>query len=93
MTADRISTSVKERTYNDMTSKAMFKEYTGTSVMEFYKSLKVEESKKLIREGQINFRKIAQKLGYSSSHYFSRHLKKATNMTPSQYSSYVKIKL
>lgn len=120
---DRLSSSVKERTYNDMTTKAinflqsnisnnitfqdvcshlnvgstylksMFKEYTGTSVIEFYKSLKIEEAKKLIREGQLNFTEIAEKLSYSSIHYFSRHFKKATGMTPTEYASSVKIKL
>jgi AraC-like DNA-binding protein/quercetin dioxygenase-like cupin family protein len=120
---DRLSSSVKERTHNDMTNriinylednlqenvtfddvckyshlssttlKAMFKEQTGTSVMEFYKSLKIGEAKKFIREGQFNFTEIAERLGYASIHYFSRQFKKITGMSPSEYASSVKVKI
>jgi AraC-like DNA-binding protein/quercetin dioxygenase-like cupin family protein len=119
----RLSSSVKERTHNDMTNKiinylednlqknvsfddvcqyshlssttlkAMFKEQTGTSVMEFYKSLKIQEAKKLIREGQFNFTEIAEGLGYTSIHHFSRQFKKTTGMTPSEYASSVKVRI
>jgi AraC-like DNA-binding protein len=75
------------------TLKAMFKERTGTGVMEFYKSLKIEESKKMIREGKFNFTEIAERLGYASIHYFSRQFKNLTGMTPSEYASSVKIKI
>lgn len=73
--------------------KVIFKEKTNTSVMEYYKSLKIEESKKMIREGQNNFTEISAILGYASIHYFSRHFKKVTGMTPSQYASSVKVKI
>ena len=36
-------------------------------------------------------REIAALLGYNSIHYFSRHFKKVTGMTPSEYASSVKI--
>ena len=73
--------------------KSMFKEQIGTGVMEYYKSLKIEEAKKFIREEHFNFTEIAEKLGYASIHYFSRHFKNATGMTPSEYASSVKVKL
>lgn len=73
--------------------KVLFKEKSGMSVMEYYKKLKIEEAKKMIREGDHNFTQIADLLGYTSIHYFSRHFKKATDMTPSQYASSVKIKI
>jgi AraC-like DNA-binding protein len=71
----------------------MFKEQTGTSVIEFYKSLKIEEARKLIREGQYNYTEIAERLGYTSIHYFSRQFKKTTGMTPSEYASSVKVRI
>ena len=119
----KLSTSVKERSDEDMQKKiitflnenvsanitfedvcrfsslsktnlkVLFKEKSGVSVMEYYKKLKIEEAKKMIREGEHNFTQIADILGYASIHYFSRHFKKATDMTPSQYSSSVKIKI
>lgn len=73
--------------------KSIFKEKTGTSVMEYYKNLKIEEAKRMIRESPYNFTQISEILGYSSIHYFSRHFKKATDMSPSQYASSVKAKI
>lgn len=73
--------------------KVMFKETTNSSVMEYYNKLKIAEAKRMIREGMNNFTKIADSLGYASIHYFSRHFKKATGMTPSEYALSVKIKL
>lgn len=73
--------------------KAMFKEQMGMGVMEFYKTLKIEKSKEFIREELFNFTEIAEKLGYASIHYFSRHFKKSTGMSPSEYATSVKIKI
>lgn len=73
--------------------KVLFKEKTGMGVMEYYRNLKVEEAKKLIREEAYNFTEISNKLRYTSIHYFSRHFKKSTDMTPSEYASSVKVKI
>lgn len=73
--------------------KSMFKEQTGIGVIEYYKNLKIEEAKKIIREEQFNFTEIAEKLGYASIHYFSRHFKKVTGMSASEYASSVKAKI
>ena len=59
----------------------------------YFKNLKIDEAKIMIREGEYNFTEIAHRLGYSSIHYFSRHFKKATGMTPSEYAYSVKIKI
>ena len=45
----------------------------------------------MIREGRRNFTEIAAALGYQSLHYFSRHFKKVTGMTPSEYARSVKL--
>jgi AraC-like DNA-binding protein len=73
--------------------KVLFKEKTGSGVMDYYKKLKIDEAKRMIREGRYNFTEIADILGYASIHYFSRHFKKVTNMTPSQYASSVQVKI
>lgn len=73
--------------------RVLFKEKTNMSVMEYYRSLKIEEAKKMIREGNHNFTEISDILGYASIHYFSRSFKKATGMTPSEYSTSVKVKI
>lgn len=66
--------------------KTVFKTVTNQSVMEYYRNLKIEEAKRLIREKDMNFTQIADKLGYSSIHYFSRQFKNVTGMTLSEYS-------
>lgn len=65
--------------------KTLFKQSSGYGLMTYFRNLKIEEAKKMIREGKNNFTEIAEKLGYNSVHYFSRSFKKCTNMTPSQY--------
>lgn len=71
----------------------LFKHQTGTSIMDYYKHLKIKEAKLLIREGKFNFTQISELLSYASIHHFSRHFKEITDMTPSEYASSVKIKI
>jgi AraC-like DNA-binding protein len=71
----------------------VFKEKTGRSVMEYYKITKLEKAKELIREGNYTFTQISSVLNYSSVHYFSKIFKKIIGMTPTEYSSSVKLKL
>ena len=70
--------------------KTAFKKATNQGVVTYFRILKIEEAKRMIREGKYNFTEIAEKLGYDSVHYFSRCFKKCTDMTPSQYASSVK---
>ncbi len=69
----------------------VFREKTGGGAMEYFGTLKIARAKELIREGRHNFTEIAALLGYNSIHYFSRHFKKVTGMTPSEYASSVKV--
>lgn len=69
----------------------IFREKTGGGAMEYFGTLKIDAAKRMIREGTHNFTEIAALLGYNSIHYFSRHFKKVTGMTPSEYASSVKI--
>ena len=69
----------------------IFREKTGGGAMEYFGTLKIEAAKRMIREGSHNFTEIAALLGYNSIHYFSRHFKKVTGMTPSEYASSVKV--
>ena len=69
--------------------KTVFKSVTGMGVMEFYRHLKIERAKQMLREGSGNITQIADRLGYTSVHYFSRHFKQATGMTPREYTQSV----
>ncbi len=69
--------------------KTVFKNVTGVGVMEYYRRLKIERAKQMLREGCGNITQIADKLGYTSVHYFSRHFKQMTGMTPREYTQSV----
>ena len=69
----------------------VFREKTGGGAMEYFGNLKIQKAKEMIRQGSHNFTEIAALLGYNSIHYFSRHFKKVTGMTPSEYASSVKV--
>lgn len=71
--------------------KTVFKAVTNQPVMEYYRNLKIEEAKRLLRETDLNFTQIADRLGYSSIHYFSRQFKNVTGMTLSEYSCSAKL--
>jgi len=71
----------------------LFKQKTGLSVMKFYKNLKIDKAKTLIRERQHNFTEIADLLGYSSIHGFSRHFKQVTDLTPTEYARSVQARM
>ncbi len=68
----------------------IFHEQSGLGIIEYFSHMKIETAKHLMRTDQMNFTQIAEKLGYSSIHYFSRQFKKITGMTPSEYVSSVK---
>lgn len=65
-----------------------FRTETGSSVMEYFNRIKIDEAKALIREGSLSFSAIAERLGFASSGYFSKVFYKHTGMTPTQYSKY-----
>ncbi|MBR5539966.1 MAG: helix-turn-helix domain-containing protein [Clostridia bacterium] len=65
--------------------KTIFKAVTGQGVMEYYRKLKIDQAKILLRESNGNITQIADNLGYTSVQYFSRHFKQATGMTPREY--------
>lgn len=65
--------------------KALFRAKYGIGVMEYFNRLKIEQAKRFIREGTATLSEIADLLGYSSLHYFSKQFKRIVEMTPSEY--------
>ena len=68
----------------------IFHAETGGGVMEYFGRRKIEAAKEMIRRDDGNYTEIANRLGYQSIYYFSRHFKKVTGMTPSEYASGVR---
>ncbi len=63
----------------------IFRESMEQSPMEYYMDLKTKEAKRLIREKTYSISQIADMLGYSSIHNFSRAFKKTVGMSPTAY--------
>ena len=73
--------------------KVLFKEKLDTSAMQFFRHLKMERAKDLIRDGKYNFSEISDLLKFSSVNYFSQSFKRVVGMNPSQYADSVKGKI
>ncbi|NLY61682.1 MAG: AraC family transcriptional regulator [Clostridiales bacterium] len=73
--------------------KSLFKNKLNTSAMQYFRHLKMEKAKDLIREGRYNFSEIADLLSFSSVNYFSQSFKRIVGMNPSQYADSVKGKI
>ena len=68
----------------------IFRNQCECGIIEYFSEMKIERAKELIREDTMNFTQIADSLGYTSIHYFSRQFKKLTGMTPSDYALSIK---
>lgn len=62
-----------------------FSAICGHSVMEYYNRMKIGEAKRLIRETELTFAEISDRLMLANSHYFSTLFAKYAGMTPTQY--------
>lgn len=69
---------------------ALFQKHLRFSPGEYIRRIKLQQSKQLIREGQMNFTQIAETLQYSTVHHFSRQFKQAFGMTPTEYAKSVR---
>lgn len=62
-----------------------FSNVCGQSVMEYYNRMKIQEAKRLIRETDLTFQEISERLMLANPHYFSTLFGKYVGMTPTQY--------
>ena len=69
---------------------ALFHKHLEFSPAEYIRRVKLQQSKQLIREGQMNFTEISECLQYSTVHHFSRQFKQMFGMTPTEYAKSVK---
>lgn len=65
--------------------KALFKKRTGTSIIQYFITLKIALAKRFISEGDKTVSEIAEACGFSGVHYFSRLFKTHTGMSPTGY--------
>ncbi len=69
---------------------ALFHKHLDISPGEYIRRVKLQESKQLIRQGNMNFTEIAAALNYSTVHHFSRQFKEKFGITPTEYAKSVR---
>jgi len=67
--------------------KRLFKSRTGFSIMDYYHNLKIEKAKLMLREGDMTITQIAETLGFSTIHYFSRMFRQRTGVSATEFKS------
>ena len=81
VTLDEISSQLH---YGKTTVCKTFKKKTGKTIIGYYLEIKIDESKKLIRENK-SFSEIANVLCFDSLPHFTKTFKRITTMTPRDY--------
>ena len=69
----------------------VFQTQKHQSVMAYFNGMKIYQAKRYIGEGIYTFTQIAQMLGFSSVHYFSRVFRQYVKMSPTEYEESVKL--
>lgn len=63
----------------------LFHEQTGETIANFAIREKIKRAKQLIRDGNLNFAQISDRLAFDNPQYFSRVFKRVTGMTPTEF--------
>ncbi len=63
---------------------AVFKKDTGTTIIDYLLTLRIEKSKELLSKN-INIQRVAEAVGFQDSNYFSRIFKKRAGCSPTAY--------
>lgn len=63
----------------------VFKEQTGKTIASYALQVKIQRAKQLIRESELNFTQISDRLAFDNPQYFSRVFKRITKMTPTEF--------
>ena len=69
---------------------ALFHKNLQISPGEYIRRIKLQESKQMIRENNLNCTEIAAELQYSTVHHFSRQFKEKFGITPTEYAKSVR---
>ncbi len=71
---------------NSVTLMKLFKRETGTSIISYFTTQKINEAMRLISCTSLNFSEISEMLGFTSVNYFTRVFKKQLGITPTEFS-------
>lgn len=81
----RISNLCNNLGYSKTYLSNLFREQTGDTLASFAIKTKIKTAKQLIRDGNLNFAQISDKLSFDNPQYFSRVFKRVTGMTPTEF--------
>lgn len=81
----RISDICSSLGYSKSYISKLFKAQTGKSISAYTVEIKIDKAKELIRQGDLNFAQISDKLAFDNPQYFSRVFKRITGMTPTEF--------
>lgn len=70
-----------------------FKKRYNSTVLNYVNSLRIKDSKALLRQNELSVTQISEKLGFNSIHYFCRVFKKTTGQSPKEYIKTIRSKL
>ena len=65
---------------------SIFKSYYRKTPMEYVTERRMEEGKRLLRQGNLRIKEVAEQLGYEDSLYFSKVFKRLEGISPKEYS-------
>ena len=71
---------------NKVSMMKLFKKEAGISIINYLKTLKINEAMRLITYTSLDFNEIARKIGFSDASYFTRVFKAQIGITPTEFS-------
>ena len=81
----QLQDAAREACMSNSRFSTVFAQETGMTFTEYLSRLRLGRAKELLLSTDMRSSQIALESGYSDSHYFSYHFKKATGMTPSEF--------
>ena len=87
----RVSDISAALSFSESYLQEVFQQQKKQSVMHYFNGMKIYQAKKLIGEACYTFTQIAQMLGFSSVHYFSKVFHQYVKMSPTEYEKSVKL--
>ena len=63
----------------------VFKQYTGSNFVNYLKSLRMKEAKRLLEETDLRVNEISQRIGYDNEKHFMKTFKSVCGVSPSEY--------
>ncbi len=84
---EELSTNYVARQVNLSTSwlSTKFKDEVGVGISDYLNSVRIHQAKKLFDEKDYMIYEVSEKVGFSSSQYFSKIFKQITGQTPNEY--------